>query len=412
MKLLLSAYACNPEIGTEARNGWNLAVSLAERGHQVWVLTHPSGNQPIERATAIGLPTGLTLQVVHSPRWIKPWSATSYGWRFDYPAWQHAAYRVASDLDRRIDFNIVHHVTWGSLKGGSPLWRLGKPFLLGPVGGAQMAPTAFKRYFMEYWREEAWRSFVTAHLRYLPSAYNAVRHAHLVLATNQDTLNMARQLGARRLEYCLDCALPSDFAPNRYPQRPERREMTLIWVGHLMPNKALLLALEALAQVDARLPVRLQILGSGLLRAHLDRWLQELNLQERVAYLGQVEWTEVKGILLASDALLFTSLRDSSGVQVLEAMALGLPVITLDHQGAGDMVSSETGMKVPVTTPEETAAGLAAAIEHLYHNPEARHEFGRRGWEVARQHTWPERAAQMERYYLELIGRPDAVSDL
>jgi glycosyltransferase involved in cell wall biosynthesis len=79
----------------------------------------------------------------------------------------------------------------------------------------------------------------------------------------------------------------------------------------------------------------------------------------------------------SADVFIFTSLRDSFGAQVLEAMGAGLPVVTLDHQGVGTFVPEKAAFKVPVKNPEETVAGLVEAIRTLMVSPELRAKMGR-----------------------------------
>ena len=208
MKILLSAYSCDPELGTEERSGWYLATNLARLGHQVWVLTHPRGEPSVRRALENIETPNLTIIFVDQPPLADRLITGHSDWVFLYLIWQRHAYKVARKLDLEIDFDVVHHITWGSLKGGSLMWRLGKPFLFGPLGGCQVAPAEFRQYFKEHWRRESMRGFVTAKLLpYIPLTYEAVRKADLVLTTNQDTTAMARRLGARKVEYFLDSGL-------------------------------------------------------------------------------------------------------------------------------------------------------------------------------------------------------------
>ena len=96
------------------------------------------------------------------------------------------------------EIDLAHHVTWGSLIGGSRLWKLNVPFVFGPVGGGQVAPRAFKQYFPTRWRQESARTFITENLLpLLPATKKMLKHTALLLATNSDTLHIANRMGAR-----------------------------------------------------------------------------------------------------------------------------------------------------------------------------------------------------------------------
>jgi glycosyltransferase involved in cell wall biosynthesis len=104
-------------------------------------------------------------------------------------------------------------------------------------------------------------------------------------------------------------------------------------------------------------------------------------------------------------AMLFTSIRDTSGNVILEAMAAGLPVITLNHQGAAEITTDETALRVTPGTVAETGERLAEAICTLAADAALRERLGRAGAERVRTHFhWPQKAAEMSRVYREVAG--------
>ena len=103
--------------------------------------------------------------------------------------------------------------------------------------------------------------------------------------------------------------------------------------------------------------------------------------------------------------LSFLPAWDSFGTQVLEAMGHSLPILTLDHQGVGTFVPSEAGIKVPVTSPQQTVADLAAGIRRLALFPEERLKMGQAAFAYARTQTWERRAEHMAKLYEEVLTR-------
>jgi glycosyltransferase involved in cell wall biosynthesis len=177
----------------------------------------------------------------------------------------------------------------------------------------------------------------------------------------------------------------------------------LIWVGQLIPRKGLPLALDALSKVKPSIPFKLTILGKGYLSNYIPEWIQEFSLEDRVEYLGSIPWIEVKNKYQNSDVFLFSSLRDSAGNVLFEAMSQALPVITLNHHGSGDIVPDHAGIKVPVTNPTDTVNALAQAVEYMYENPDKRLEMGKMAYEFAKTQTWSQKAIKMSRHYKEII---------
>jgi glycosyltransferase involved in cell wall biosynthesis len=117
----------------------------------------------------------------------------------------------------------------------------------------------------------------------------------------------------------------------------------------------------------------------------------------------------MQSVFQSAHAFLFTSLRDSGGSVVLEAMAQGLPIVTLNHQGVQTFVPDNAGIKVPVTTPRETIQSLADAIDELSGSESRRHRMQVASWNVAKDHTWDRRAERMTRIYEEVVkSKPTA----
>ena len=403
MNILLSAYACEPHRGSEEGFGWNWSTHLAKEGHNVWVMTRPHTKEKIEKELAENPIPNLHFLYVDIPSRYKPVLKGQPGVFAHYFIWQRSIIKTASSVLKNHDIDLIHHVTWGSLIGGSRLWKLGKPFIFGPVGGGQVAPAAFKEYFYDSWKQESIRTYVTEKImpRH-PVTRTMLRHTALLLATNSDTYNIAKQMGAPRAELFLDTGLPKDY----YAERPKTsfhdNRMNILWVGRSLERKALKLSLETVARLN--FPHKMTILGDGPQDELIPRWIKELNLQNTVEWKGRVPWHEVQRALETHEVFLFTSLRDSFGSQLLEAMSNGLAVVTLDHQGAHDFVPDNAGIRVPVHTPKDTAAALARALKDLYEQPERLPQLSESALNFARKHEWSIKASHMTKLYESVLG--------
>ncbi|MDJ0616376.1 MAG: glycosyltransferase family 4 protein [Calothrix sp. MO_192.B10] len=403
MKILIAAYACIPDEGREEGTGWNYPWQLAKLGHEVWVMTPVENLVKIEQVLTSQPQANFHVIPVAHPAWMTPYKRyiPQKLWGIlHYLAWQQRAYDAAQQLDQVYGFDVVHHLNMGSLQAGSSLWRLNKPFIFGPCGGGQVAPAAFKKYFLKGWSAEALRSLVSTRLIFLnPLLRRNFSQTDLVFATNQETAKLARQLGAHRVELLLDLGLPEDYFLQALPTRSSSQELQLLWVGKVIPRKGLPLTFEALSKVSPSIPFKLTILGRGSLDHYIPKWIKEYGLEGKVEYRGHIPWTEVKKAYLDSDVFIFNSLRDSSGAQLLEAMSQALPMITLNHHGARDFVPNGAGIKVPVTNPNESVRALAQAVEYMYKNPEERRKMGRIGYEFAKTQTWSLKVEEISQYY-------------
>ena len=146
--------------------------------------------------------------------------------------------------------------------------------------------------------------------------------------------------------------------------------------------------------------IQLQIIGDGKLMKRLENLARKYELLSRVTFVGFRD--DAVDLLDSSICLVMASLTEGISRVVLEAMALGKPVIGTDINGINSVVrDGETGILVPLKNPKAIAAAMDVIVEDV-----AR---ARRMGEAARRfiltHYSPERAVeQYEEIYRELIG--------
>ena len=400
MRLLLSAYACRPNAGSEPGVDWSWATSLAERGIEVHTLVVERNRQAVEaglKSTAI---PNLHFHFVDVPAWAKKFEALQYFY------WQFAALKAARLLHTRLKFDVSHHVTYASVHVPSQLWRLEIPFVFGPIGGGQTAPPEMMFYFDAERRNEHRRTVLTRALRSSPVHHGWMKRMTRILAANGDTLQLVQDMGCTNATLMCDTGISDDY----FAQHPRdfgqcQGALKLLWVGRFLSRKALPLALDALKRLDPN--VTLTLAGDGLPPQAVYKMIRVRNLQDRVFWKGsRLSWSELRAAYAEHDAFLFTSLRDSFGSQLLEAMAMALPTITLDLHGAHDFVPRNASLKVRVSNPEETLDRLVARINEYAALPaRKKNEMSRSAWNFAKTLSWSTRAAFVEKLYRRLCSQ-------
>ncbi|KUG07186.1 glycosyltransferase family 4 protein [Solirubrum puertoriconensis] len=401
MKILLSAYGCQPNSGGEDSHGFNTLWETAALGHQVWCFTTPLGkNGSIEKHLQehADNPVAQRIRVVnvHVPKFFDYIYRWQFGVYAHYICWQYRAWRKAQEIDKQVDFDLVHHITYNSLQMASWMWRLGKPLLLGPLGGGMKAPASLRRYLPDWFKTETMRNIISKLLiTFDPNVRQSLRHAKLVLTANRETAELARSLGAKRVELAMSTGQFPAFYPAEYPVRPQRAngELRILWLARLFPRKGLHLVIEALGKVNPRVKFHLDILGDGPVGPLVPGWIAAAGIEDKVTWHGAVPFSAVRQAYLEHDLFMLCSLRDTFASQYLESMALGLPILTLDHHGATDFIPDDAGIKVPVSTPEATAEALARQVEYLYDHPAELERMGRASYAYACEHTWPKLVA-------------------
>lgn len=410
LTILLSAYACEPERGSEPGIGWQWAVNLSELGHSVWVVTRANNRRVIERALAARPLPNLHFVYFDLPRWARRWKKGGRGVRLYYLLWQLGAFGVARRLKREIRFDVVHHITFGVFRQPSFMAFLGLPFVFGPVGGGESAPLPLRRGIP--WRGhlvDTLRDAANWLVRFDPLMGAVFRRTTITLCKTQDTLKCIppRYHGKCRVQ--LELAIPDGFSSDVVrTARPlvarEDEGFRVLFVGRLLYIKGLHLALKAFAHACRRVPsARFTIIGTG----RDERWARalaaRLGIAERVEWLPWMPREQLLAAYSKYDAFLFPSLHDSSGNVVLEAMAAGLPIVCLAIGGPAVLVDDTCGVVVPPVNGSRVSAALGDALVQLARDPRQRARLGHQARYRARlDYSWQSQVRRMEQIYREI----------
>jgi glycosyltransferase involved in cell wall biosynthesis len=403
----MSAYACEPEKGSEPGVGWNWAQQMG-RYHEVWVITRANNRASIEKALAVKPLPNVHWVYFDLPRWARFWKKKQRGMHLYYYLWQIGAYFVVRKLHRRVGFDLVHHVTFVNYWMPSYMALLPAPFVWGPVGGGESAPRSFWRSFSFRGRAyELLRDLARSLAQFDPFVRLAARRATVKLATTPQTEKRLRALGCRNVLIHPAVGLMSEEMRtlSAFPLR-QGDPFRFFSIGGLLHLKGFDLGLRAFARFQARFPAtEYWIIGDGPERKRLEKLADNLGLAGKVRFWGAVPRAEVLEKLADCDVLVNPSLHDSGGWVCLEAMAAGRPVICLDLGGPALQVTEETGIKIPAISPSQAIADLSVAMEELARDPARRARLGQAGRaRVSRLYNWEEKGKYLADLYDQAVS--------
>ncbi|WP_270933770.1 glycosyltransferase family 4 protein [Falsiroseomonas oryzae] len=403
MRILLIGHGCAPESGSEPGSTWNWAAHLA-KANDVWVITHAYFQPQIERYLAhTPIPR---LRFVYTGRlgWWDPLRLPSSRWiRLHYVAWQRRVMRLAAELDAVHDFDLMHHVGWGTVSAPPRLWRLDKPFIWGPLGGGQTTPWRLLSSFGRAIPSELLRTLRVSLMPMTPAVRRAASRAAAVFSANHETTSVLRQAGAAAPRLFADVGVPRHLLQDPPPPRPKAGPFVVLWAGRIEARKGIGLCLDVARRVAAP-DVRFVIAGDGPLAKAAQRQAERLRLRDRVTFLGPRPWPELQTLHRSAHVFLFTSVRDTFGNVVPEALAGGAPVICIDHQGVGAHLTAEAAMKVPVGWPAQVAAAMAHVIDNLAADRERLSEMSAAARRHAEDFAWDRRSDAMQAHYATAIA--------
>ncbi|MEB3219547.1 MAG: glycosyltransferase [Nostocales cyanobacterium 94392] len=406
MKILISAYSCEPGRGSEPGVGWNVVRAVAEH-HEVWVLTRPDESKEIIEAELARNP----VPNLHFVYFTLPFWKDSLRWgqsgamQIHYYLWQIQAYFVARKLHREIGFDLTHHVTFVKYSNPSFLSLLPIPFVWGSVGGGESAPKAF-------WQDFSSKAKTYERLRGLargvgeldPLTRLTAQRSAVVRATTEDTAQRIRQWGIKNVEVISESGLPQQEI-QRLGQFPIAvgSPVRFISMGRLLHWKGFHLGLRAFAK--ANIPdAEYWLMGDGVERDNLQNLAEELGIAQKVKFWGRLPREQSLEKLSECIALVHPSLHDSGGWVCLEAMAAGRPVICLDLGGPAVQVTPETGFKVAAHTPEQAVEDLAQAMRRLAFEEELRLQMSQAAKNrVTQIYSWEQIGLSLSQLYQQIV---------
>ncbi len=410
MKVLLSAYSCEPHKGSERGVGWNVACEVAKH-HEVWVLTRPDESQAAIESELQSNP----IPNLHFIYFTLPFWKDSLRWgqsgamQLHYYLWQIQAYFVAHRLHQEISFDIAHHVTFVRYATPSFLCFLPIPFVWGPVGGGESTPAPF-------WKDFSLKSKLYETLRAVwrlvgecdPFTRMTARRSAIALATTQDTAHRMHKMGAHQVQvesalFFLEQQL-WEFEPTTLPVHTPVR---FISIARLLHWKGLHLSLPAFAAAQLA-DAEYWILGEGPELENLQALSRRLGINAQVKFFGHLDRDQVLDKLKQSSVLVHPSLHDSGGWVCLEAMAAQRPVICLDIGGPAQQVTAATGIKVSAINPEQSIQEITQAMIKLANSRNLLDRMGEAGHHhIQKLYSWESKGQQFSDLYQKLANQSE-----
>jgi glycosyltransferase involved in cell wall biosynthesis len=218
------------------------------------------------------------------------------------------------------------------------------------------------------------------------------KHAGCVVANSRGLKELANKFSPE---------VPIKVIPNGVnidefsPRKRSWKDPELLFVGRIVYQKGLDLLIKALSTLRD-LNWQLTIVGDGPYLSVIQALAAELKINDRITFAGWVQKDQIEGYYQKANLFVFPSRHEGMSNALLEAMAMGLPVVASDIAGNDELVVPEkTGLLFEKNDLDALTADMRALIEH----PELRRQFGNRSRErISAQYTWNNTA----RGYLEV----------
>ncbi len=369
MKILVSAYACNPYGGSEPGVGWAAVCRIASN-HDVWVLADIHNREGWDKAAREGvIPPNVQVRFLRDHSACSPnrFIAHIQSW-LNYATFNRKVLAAAEAWHREIGFELCHQVTIAAWRMPSPLWQLPIPFVWGPIGGAGYIPPAFRSMLSPAARlfEKA-RDINTAIASRSPAFRKCIHNTAVVFAANEETEILLRPFRGDRPLVRLPIASMAEEKVIRF-RRPESNQtatgpLLLFAGGNMEGRKGVSLALRALAIVARnKVPFHYTIAGGGPEIPALRKLAEQLGLNDMVEFHPGFQGDDYIIALQNTDVYFLPSFRESTPVTLLEAYLAGCYPVVADTSAQGEIVRLVGGHAVAVNNINQLIDGLAEAV--------------------------------------------------
>lgn len=405
-KILISAYACSPQRGSEPGMGWNFVKALGQF-HDLHIITELKWKDDIENALVLdpALKNNMRFYFLkknrnHSLR--KIWPPSYY---YFYKIWQKKVLQLALELDKTENFDLVHHLNMVGYREPGYLWKINKPFVWGPLGGMQdihfklLLNLDFKGFF-----------FYTARLtinniqKRFSSRVKRAAHrdrSFLIAATQADS-NLIQKHWHKTSILIPEVGQELNSASN-IVVRKAGEPLKIVWSGQHTAGKALNILLRCLRDVPADMDWQLSILGIGRMTRKWQELAEQYNINHRCIWFNWLEKKDAHRVMKESHVLCITSLKDLTSTVTLEGLSFGLPIICIDHCGFGNVVNESCGIKIPIDYPGNLIKKYRAALEFLYYDEPFREQLGYGALKRAGDYCWDHKTMEINKIYNTLL---------
>ncbi len=409
MKILISAYACEPNRGSEPGIGWYTAIGLGKI-HDVWVVTDAGQRDAIERELAMNPQPRVRFVYYQFPCALKVRNANGLYIQIHYYLWQWCVYSQAKRLHREHDFDLAFHATFGRYWSPSLFSFLPIPFVWSAEGG-ETIPKAFRKGIGAGGR---WWEFLKDNLlrigRYDPLWRQTVRRTALVIAGSDKTvteLNRIARPPMMMMEHTIIDDDAIDIIESVEPMSSGLDPAMVYFASMtgLIPAKGVHLALHAFHRLE--IPnARYWVVGEGPQQAELEQLVRQLGIEDRVVFWGYPSRTDWMQMLKSADSLVHTPLCGNIfNPIVLEAMIAAKPIISLTLGDMAERLNENNSYPVKGSTPEVVIQGLVRAMQSVADDPREAARRGRSGRELALETlTTDTRIARLNRAFQDVVG--------
>lgn len=393
-KILISAYACEPDKGSEPGVGWNWSKQISKT-NKVIVITRENNRKSIEKALNSETNDNINFIYYDLPKYLTFWKKKEKGLHLYYYMWQLGAYLLAKKVVKEENIDTVFSPTFGNIWKVTFMHKLPCKFIWGPVGGGEYVP---KEFIKKVTYKQRIFEYIRRICKFIPIAnpwfYDICRKSEFIIVRTKDTLECIPKKYNNKCKIMIETGV-SDNECKQISKISEvsSNSKSFVIMGRLISLKLVDIGIKSFKNVLKEHPdAVLEIVGDGECRRDLEKMVKELGIEKSVKFHGFLKREEALKVLGRSRALLMTSCKEGGAWVLFEAMMCKKPIICMNTSGMKTVVNENCGIKIDVKNYDEMVIEFEEAMKTLINNDELCNRMGNDAFKhVSTKLNWDEK---------------------
>lgn len=411
------AYAISPYRGSEYSVTWNYVMHLS-KDNDLTVIYGMSDNHMGEtstmenylkenRITNVEFVAVKPNHLANLLNWPNRHNILVYTFYYAFAVWHRQAYNIVKALLEKESFDLIHFVGPIGYREPGYLWKLGLPYVWGPVGGANNVPWQLMKHMPLSGKIKlAFRSIAnTIQLHTMRRLRKALKSTNVLMTATSENQHKFKEIYNKDSiclpENCITGGISLNEDKFKNPSK-----YNIMVIGRLDANKSVGILLEALIKVSRREMLHVDIVGDGPLRDRLQHYASRHGLEELITWHGQLPRHQAVQLFNSAHLHVITSVSEGNPTTIWEAMSYGVPTLSFDHCGMHDTLCDRCGIRVPIARHYNGCVdALARAINDLLDHPARFRQLADGTVQCAKHYTWDEREKFLNNLYDELLKK-------
>jgi len=402
-KIFISAYACEPNLGSEIGVGWHWVLEMSKY-FNLWVLTRKSNQKNIENWLKEN-PLENTPHFIYFdlPPKLRFWKKGLKGVRLYYLLWQNLTDKLVRQTMEENGISVYHLLTYGNAFWPASRYGQKQVFIWGPTSVGSYIPSKFSKYYgAENQLKEAFQRFMSQTLNFNIGFKKRCRDSRLILCKTEHTLRSIPVHYRNKAIVFTDVAVQL-FDTSKFQRKVFGNCINYLAVGRLESWRGFDLLIEAFAgAVKHNSNLHLDILGDGNDKGRLSFLITKFRMTNHIVLAGHVSMDEYYQFMANCDVIVNPALKEGAVTTAFDSMSFAKPLICINTGGYTRYFSTDYAIVLDMQSRDSLITNLSSAILRLT-DDKLRKCLSDKIMDIRNQFTWEEKGRQIRDVILKNI---------